>query len=525
MELSLKHWGKLRKAVVPINGITLVCGFNNSGKSTVIKSVYSFLSALLQIKKNIELNERLEASTSTTNNANSSTNTGANVIAGADANAKERGLDSVNSGDPNLDANVSSGESPLEISFVQRTILKTEMLQFFGTSIANTHNPQHRAKLSLKHNYQSRHDEELKVAIHVNEIEEVQNLHIIADRKADESDSAAIGTAPKIASVATLSSADAKLSATGRRKVRPEHLLCDDLPREILLFNNPELISAINHQTIYEHHEHTITHGLKPHERRILSLITNYAPQPLPKVYEELNAVLNELCLGELRAHEHEFVYAIHQNGKNYYMSLDTLSSTQKLALLCKSLLSRGIFNKRTMIVWDNLEQGLHPEDEIHLVKFLFLLQLKLKVKVVLSTSSIYVVRAFRALSREYEIFKMEEYLNEQGYDKLVDNVQKRKLFSDIQNALDAYKAPPKGPSLPNDHDESSHENETSSRALQESKCHLLRANIKYPIDYCLCKCNTRVSVNMSTVRVLKRRKKDLDVLNAHLTGVASRLM
>ena len=59
MKLEIANIGKIKHATVEINGITVICGENNTGKSTIGKALYSILNGfydkenkLFQDKKN-----------------------------------------------------------------------------------------------------------------------------------------------------------------------------------------------------------------------------------------------------------------------------------------------------------------------------------------------------------------------------------------------------------------------------------------------------------------------------------------
>lgn len=54
MELKLKNIGKLNKADIKIDGITIIAGKNNTGKSTVGKALYCIFSSLYDVDKKIE---------------------------------------------------------------------------------------------------------------------------------------------------------------------------------------------------------------------------------------------------------------------------------------------------------------------------------------------------------------------------------------------------------------------------------------------------------------------------------------
>ena len=51
MDFKLKDLGKIKKADIKLDGITVICGDNNTGKSTIGKSLFSFYNALYVFKK------------------------------------------------------------------------------------------------------------------------------------------------------------------------------------------------------------------------------------------------------------------------------------------------------------------------------------------------------------------------------------------------------------------------------------------------------------------------------------------
>lgn len=54
MKLHLKNIGKIKKATVEINAITIIAGENNTGKSTVGKVLFSVFNAFYDIKNQIK---------------------------------------------------------------------------------------------------------------------------------------------------------------------------------------------------------------------------------------------------------------------------------------------------------------------------------------------------------------------------------------------------------------------------------------------------------------------------------------
>lgn len=55
MDFKLKDLGKIKKADINLDGITVICGDNNTGKSTIGKSLFSFYNALYDYKTKINM--------------------------------------------------------------------------------------------------------------------------------------------------------------------------------------------------------------------------------------------------------------------------------------------------------------------------------------------------------------------------------------------------------------------------------------------------------------------------------------
>ena len=54
MIFKIKNFGKIAEANIKLDGITVICGNNNTGKSTVGKALFSFFNALTDYKNKID---------------------------------------------------------------------------------------------------------------------------------------------------------------------------------------------------------------------------------------------------------------------------------------------------------------------------------------------------------------------------------------------------------------------------------------------------------------------------------------
>jgi len=60
MKLSIRNVGKLKEADVEINGITVIAGENNTGKSTIGKVLFSIFQSLYKLDDQIIREKRNE---------------------------------------------------------------------------------------------------------------------------------------------------------------------------------------------------------------------------------------------------------------------------------------------------------------------------------------------------------------------------------------------------------------------------------------------------------------------------------
>ena len=54
MQLTLENIGMIRKADIHLDGVTVIAGENNTGKSTVGKALFSVLNCFSQIDERIK---------------------------------------------------------------------------------------------------------------------------------------------------------------------------------------------------------------------------------------------------------------------------------------------------------------------------------------------------------------------------------------------------------------------------------------------------------------------------------------
>jgi len=80
MNLKIKNFGKIAEADIKLDGITVICGKNNTGKSTVGKALFSFYNALNDYKNKIDAQKNNKLKTTVRNYVSHSMNLSVSML-------------------------------------------------------------------------------------------------------------------------------------------------------------------------------------------------------------------------------------------------------------------------------------------------------------------------------------------------------------------------------------------------------------------------------------------------------------
>ena len=80
MNLKIKNFGKIAEADIKLDGITVICGKNNTGKSTVGKALFSFYNALNDYKNKIDAQKNNKLKTTVRNYVSHSMNSSVSML-------------------------------------------------------------------------------------------------------------------------------------------------------------------------------------------------------------------------------------------------------------------------------------------------------------------------------------------------------------------------------------------------------------------------------------------------------------
>ena len=399
MKLSIKNVGKLKEADVEINGITIITGENDTGKSTVGKVLWSVFNSFYKVYEQIE---------------------------------KER-IDFVNeqiySYIRNLDKSDNVKKKTLDIA--------TDIIQNYSIYYRNEENiKSYITKKFKENNYfiDNERIEELIASIYtILNIIDTQIISFIIDEKLS------VEFNEEIINKKIGKGSFANIELNIRNKILNfnieegidvagefvENLKGDidnfDLLTEAVFIDNPFIIDDI--ENIFEQKKKNYRQHLVSklyYNRNENTVKKMYVNEKLEKIYKKLNSIASgKIIIKKLDVYYKDREIEI--NAKN-------LSTGLKTFAIIKMLLQNGTLEENGTIILDEPEIHLHPEWQIKFAELIVLLQKEFGMHILLTTHSPYFLKAIQVYSKKYEISdKCKYYMSELDGEQaiLVDKTSK----------------------------------------------------------------------------------------------------
>ena len=385
MKLTINNIGKLKNAEVEINGITVIAGENNTGKSTVGKVLWSVFNSFYKVYEQIE---------------------------------KER-IDFVNeqiySYIRNLDKSDNVKKKTLDMA--------TDIIQNYSIYYRNEENiKSYITKKFKENNYfiDNERIEELIASIYtILNIIDTQIISFIIDEKLS------VEFNEEIINKKIGKGSFANIELNIRNKILNfnieegidvagefvENLKGDidnfDLLTEAVFIDNPFIIDDI--ENIFEQKKKNYRQHLVSklyYNRNENTVKKMYVNEKLEKIYKKLNSIAS----GKIIIKKLDIYYKdreIEINAKN-------LSTGLKTFAIIKMLLQNGTLEENGTIILDEPEIHLHPEWQIKFAELIVLLQKEFGMHILLTTHSPYFLKAIQVYSKKYEISdKCKYYMSE----------------------------------------------------------------------------------------------------------------
>lgn len=369
MKLSLKNIGKIKEASIEIKGITVIAGENDTGKSTVGKTLFAVFNSFYQIEERIK-QERIKS--------------------------VEDALEGIT---------VFTTQDLAEIivrnarKYINEDILKQEILRF---SI-------------IMDNLLDKETIE-EVCGNILKILNVSSEHII---KAILNKNLDLEFNGQINNIFTESEGLIQLIIKGSSL---SISLTDNtvsggidqisLKTEAIYIDDPFVLDeASNHaflwsESNYSHHRNHLRSKLlmESHNVKVINEIINM--NKLEHIYNTINSV----CGGEIVRVSHRKGIGYKKGKSDKVLDVRNLSSGLKTFIILKTLLTNDVLKPNGTIILDEPEIHLHPEWQLLFAELIVLIQKEFGMHILLTTHSPYFLNAIEVYSAKHGIANKCKY-------------------------------------------------------------------------------------------------------------------
>lgn len=380
MKLTLRNIGKIETASVEINGITVIAGENNTGKSTVGKALYCLFKAFHDINHRIDLERSLFVYWTIY----------------SQFRKRDIDIDSINF------RKIAEEICKDRTKYIENTDeLRNRLEEIYETFVLHDmamesvaeddidtiyNNVLSYLKLEdntitanvLKHILQSEFNMQIS---HVNARESVSSmvLEFHGERSID-------------------------VEVTDNEAININSSI--DIYSSLAYLEDPFVIDELANDFSYTHtrinnHRNDLIKMLT--QKRSRSIVSNVMEEMIvSEKLEQLFSMLNHICEGKLIKKDDGYVYTSSQYDAP--LALSNISTGFKTFLILKTLLMNGAIGEGGTIILDEPEIHLHPEWQLVFAELIVLIHKKFGIHVLLNTHSPYFLNAIEVYSVKHGI-------------------------------------------------------------------------------------------------------------------------
>ena len=386
MKLSIRNVGKLKEADVEINGITVIAGENNTGKSTVSKALFSLFNGFYNFdNKMVELKSR------------------------DIRNIFLRFMQNLNRENANTLIDISD-------KIVEDTSYKfdrNKLIQLIQEK-----------KNLISIEYLEEVSEKIFNILNIKDEEYLENtISYILNNEFDNQ----INTiwSDDLGEIALkIKENELKLKIKNNKVIKIENKI--NLHSEVIYIDDPFVIDNLNEYkwrdiNYLENHKESLETKLirEKNEKTFSEKII--AKNNLQQITEKLEEIIN----GKIKFNQGKWIYEFENNNE---LNLKNLSAGLKSFAILKRLVENGNLEEKGIVILDEPEIHLHPEWQIKFAELIVLLQKEFGMHILLTTHSPYFLKAIQVYSKKYEISdKCKYYMSELDGEQaiLVDKTSK----------------------------------------------------------------------------------------------------
>ena len=383
MKLSIRNVGKLKEADVEINGITVIAGENNTGKSTVSKTLFSLFNGFYNFdKKLLELKSK------------------------DITNIFLRFVQNLNRENVNILIDISD-------KIVKDTSYKFDRNKLIKLIQEN------RNFISIE--YLEEVSEKIFNILNIKDEEYLENtISYILNNEFDNQ----INTiwSDDLGEIALkIKENELKLKIKNNKVIKIENKI--NLRSEVIYIDDPFIIDNLNEYkrrdiNYLENHKDSLETKLFREKNKKTFSEKIIAKNNLQQITEKLKEVIN----GEIKFYQGKWIYKFENNNE---LNLKNLSAGLKSFTILKRLVENGNLEEKGIIILDEPEIHLHPEWQLKFAELIVLLQKEFGMHILLTTHSPYFLNAIEVFSERHKIDdKCKYYVAEnEGNSSIIKDV------------------------------------------------------------------------------------------------------
>ncbi len=379
MRIKIENIGKVRSADVELDGLTVIGGENNTGKSTVGKVLYSVFNSFY--------------------------------------NKKEKMLREYSKAFGDL---VGSATSIVDMHFSESEKYKSTLREFTAKLLANREKylkdekSLEEALSELAKNISIESKELIALKDRFTKILNISEITIVKSilRKTLNSE---FNSQINNIYHGEQGSIDVKIKNKNLKFVLQDNKVIAsdadlDIVTEVIYLGNPFVLDMLNDESkskITDHSTH-LASKLRS-EKNTDDLIQEIL---IDEKLEEIENRMKEICSGDMVQKEGQFKY-IDRKDSSKTLDIRSLSAGLKNFVVLKTLLEKGILSEKGILILDEPEVNLHPEWQLIFAEIIVLIHKEFNMHILINTHSPYFLEAIEVYTEKYNISKCNYYLAE----------------------------------------------------------------------------------------------------------------
>jgi predicted ATPase len=408
MQLKIINIGKIANADITIDGITVIAGANDTGKSTVGKVLFSFFNSLYDIDNRIKRERQ---------------NLLYKILSMGVFPERQESLFAEDG------FFITSSAKKIADQLWENKDLFSEDPSKLKSYLESQYTEKTKTAFKKKNSYETFLNDQIKKIEQILSISDVDIKKSILQKKLNAEFQGQINNIFKSDSVGEISLKikDLILSAT----IKDNHVLkmsdtVSLLTKQIVYIDNPLVLDTIRGRPYVFRRDESHTDQLrKALEKRNTDSDVKQAFDELvnTKLLQSVLDKLDTVCNGQVIGTK-DGEYQYRKNGSEKSLDFGNLSAGLKTFLILKMLIINGTVEERGVVILDEPEIHLHPEWQLQFARILVLLQKEYNLHILLNTHSPYFLNALQVYSAKEKIVDRCKYYLAENKDETQSTIR-----------------------------------------------------------------------------------------------------